>query len=586
LSLLRHTSLISPKALPPISAMDLKEVRLPSVACAATTGARRDSTTDEVYSNLSAAVPDLAQLTSDAKAATQAEHTMTILEGLRLYPKAVGWSILLSLAIVMEGYDTILLGQFFALPEFKKHYGEPARDGDYEVSTAWQSGLTNGAQVGEILGLFLNGIIAEKYGYRICMMCSLVAMVCFIFLAFFAVNVKMLEAAEILCGIPWGVFQTLTTTYAAEVMPVALRAYLTTYVNLCWITGQLIGSGILRGFINNSTQWSYRIPFAIQWFWALPLLIGIYFAPESPWWLVRHGRLEETRRSLLRLTSKGNVHFNIDETIAMMRHTHEVEKSMSRGDSYLDCFKGVELRRTEIACMSWIIQVFCGSPLFIYSAYFFVQAGLPTNKAFDVTIGQYALGFIATVSAWGMIGVCGRRTLYLWGQVGMLILLVVIGCLGTQPLTSSISWATASLLLVFTFIYDLTVGPVCYSLVPEIPSTRLRVKTVVLARVAYNIAFLIANILMPKMLNPTAWNWKGKTGFLWAGTSFLCIVWTYFRLPEPKGLTYCELDILFEHRAEARKFRRFQVILEASGYFCVTSSEEDGGRHASTDFIG
>ena len=45
----------------------------------------------------------------------------------------------------------------------------------------------------------------------------------------------MLLAGEILCGIPWGVFQTITTAYAAEVTPVALRPFLTTYVNLCWV---------------------------------------------------------------------------------------------------------------------------------------------------------------------------------------------------------------------------------------------------------------------------------------------------------------------------------------------------------------
>jgi MFS transporter, SP family, general alpha glucoside:H+ symporter len=561
-----------------------REARRASVPSAAGVNGRRGSTTEEVYCRLSEAVPDLAQLTSDAKAATHAEHNMTILQGLRLYPKAVGWSVLLSLAIVMEGYDTILINQFFALPEFKKHYGRPTGDrDDYELSTAWQSGLTNGATIGEILGLVLNGILAEKYGYRIVMIWSLVGVICFIFLAFFAVNVRMLLAAEILCGIPWGVFQTLTTTYAAEVMPVALRAYLTTYVNLCWITGQLIGSSILRGFVNNSTQWSYRIPFSLQWLWAVPILIGVYFAPESPWWLVRHGRFEETKRSLLRLTSKTNDSFNVDETVAMMRHTHEVEKSMSSGESYFDCFKGVELRRTEIACMSWIIQICCGSPLFLYSAYFYVQAGLPTNKAFDVSIGQYALGFTATVMAWGLISVCGRRTLYLGGLGAMFILLLVIGVIGTRPETAASSWATASLILVFTFIYDLTVGPVCYSLVPEIPSTRLRVKTVVLARVSYNIAFLLANVLMPKMLNPTAWNWKGKAGFFWAGFCALCILWSYFRLPEPKGLTYCELDILFEHKANARKFHRFQVILEASGYFCVAS---DNATNASSDYVG
>lgn len=268
----------------------------------------------------------------------------------------------------------------------------------------------------------------------------------------------------------------------------------------------------------------------------------------------------------------------------MMRHTHELEKTMSQGDSYFDCFKGVELRRTEIACMSWVIQVFCGSPLFLYAAYFYVQAGLSANEAFKMSIGQYALGFAANVLAWGLIRLCGRRTLYLWGLGVMFILLMVIGGIGTRPESPSISWATASLILVFTFAYELTVGPVCFSLVPEIPSSRLRTKTVVLARVSYNVAFVFANTLMPRMLNPTVWNWKGRTGFFWAIFCFLCLVWAYFRLPEPKGLTYCELDILFEHKANARKFHRFQVILESSGYFCVTSSEDC--RNASAGFIG
>lgn len=57
------------------------------------------------------------------------------------------------------------------------------------------------------------------------------------------------------------------------------------------------------------------------------------------------------------------------------------------------------------------------------------------------------------------------------------------------------------------------------------------------------------------MLNPTAWNWKAKSGFFWGGLCFLCAVWTYFRLPEPKDRTYGELDILFENKVSARKFK-------------------------------
>jgi SP family general alpha glucoside:H+ symporter-like MFS transporter len=61
------------------------------------------------------------------------------------------------------------------------------------------------------------------------------------------------------------------------------------------------------------------------------------------------------------------------------------------------------------------------------------------------------------------------------------------------------------------------------------------------------------------MLNPTAWNWGAKAGFFWAALCFLCLTWTYFRLPEPKGRTYGEIDVLFERRVSARKFKETVV---------------------------
>lgn len=57
------------------------------------------------------------------------------------------------------------------------------------------------------------------------------------------------------------------------------------------------------------------------------------------------------------------------------------------------------------------------------------------------------------------------------------------------------------------------------------------------------------------MLNPTAWNWKAKAGFFWSGTASLCLIWAFFRLPEPKGRSYAELDLLFEQKVSARKFK-------------------------------
>lgn len=157
-------------------------------------------------------------------------------------------------------------------------------------------------------------------------------------------------------GLPLGVFQTLTVTYASEVTPVVLRCYLTTYVNLCWVIGQFIASGVVKGmFETRSDQWMFRIPWAIQWVWPVPILVGVILAPESPWWLVRKDRVEEAKHSLKRLAQPDH-NVNFDETIAMMIHTNELEKDISAGTSYLDCFKGVDLRRTEISCGVWMCQ--------------------------------------------------------------------------------------------------------------------------------------------------------------------------------------------------------------------------------------
>ena len=91
------------------------------------------------------------------------------------------------------------------------------------------------------------------------MMAALAMIIAFIFISFFAPNVQTLLAGEILCGIPWGVFQILTLVYASEVCPVALRAYLATFVNLCWVVGQLVASGVLRGVLYRTDEWAYKM---------------------------------------------------------------------------------------------------------------------------------------------------------------------------------------------------------------------------------------------------------------------------------------------------------------------------------------
>lgn len=187
--------------------------------------------------------------------------------------------------------------------------------------------------------------------------------------------------------------------------------------------------------------------------------------------------------------------------------------------------------------------------------YFMEQAGASAYTAFAFGLGMNAVSCVGTVSSWFLTPRVGRRPMYLWGLCGMLVTLVAVGFLGIPAPTAAISWACGSFLLINMLLYFLTVGPVCFTIVPEVPAARLRNKTVAVARAAYNIFGIGASFLNPAILNPLAWNLKAKGGLVWAAFCILSLVWAYFRLPETKGRTPIELDTLFERKTSTRAFK-------------------------------
>ncbi|KAI1206020.1 sugar transporter [Annulohypoxylon truncatum] len=498
-------------------------------------------------------------LVSDAKHAAVAEQQMTLLKAIKLYPKAISWSVLLSSTLIMEGYDLALLGSLYASPVFNKKFGVyDAKKNKWAVSAAWQSGLSNGARAGEILGLIFAGLASDRYGYKVTTIASLVLMIMFVFVLFFAPNIQVLVVGEVLCGIPWGAFQSVTPAYASEVAPMVLRPYLTTFINMCWVIGQFFAAAVNKGSVGRSDDWAYKIPFGVQWVWPVPILAGLIFAPESPWWHVRHGNREAAKASLLRLTSRNDPSFNADETIAMIEHTNDLEKRMKDGLTYRDCFRGVDLRRTEIVMGIWLVQTLCGQNLMGYFAYFLTQAGMDASRSFSLSMAQYALGMAGTAGSWFLMSRVGRRTIHFGGICCQLLILVIVGSLSFSNSNGAV-WAIGAMLIVFTFVYDFTVGPVTYSLISELSSTRLKAKTIVLARAGYNASNIFVNVMTNYQLSSTAWNWGAKTAYFWAGSCLLSAIWVFFRLPEPKGRTYAELDLLFEHQVSARKFAETKI---------------------------
>jgi MFS transporter, SP family, general alpha glucoside:H+ symporter len=500
-----------------------------------------------------------AELANDAQAAADNEKSMTLWQGMKAYPRAVGWSVVISMATTMDGYDTGFLAALLGLPAFNRQFGY-LYNGQYVIPASWQSAVSNSGSIGIFIGVLINGWLTEHFGHRKILMTCYGLLTALIFIPFFAPTLGVLVAGEILCGLCWGQFSITGATYASEVCPLALRAYLTSYINITWIVGQLIAACVMRGVSGLEGQIAWKIPFAVQWVWPIPLFIGVYLAPESPWWLVRQDRLDQAESALKRLVSRAqDTLVDTKKTIAMMVHTNQLEKSLETGTSYIDCFRGVDLRRTEIACAAWACQVFMGLPIKAFDVYFYVQIGLPTDQAFNLNIGNRLIAIAGTMCSWIMLTYFGRRTIYMAGITINVCILLCIGIVASTSTSFAAMWAQAILLVLWPFVTSCTVGSVAFSIVTEVGSTRLRAKTIALARNTFNLLNITWGSVMPYLFNPTEANLKGRAAFIFAFTGVLCVIYVFFRLPEMKGRTYEELDVLFTKKVTARDFERTVV---------------------------
>ncbi len=161
-------------------------------------------------------IENVKVVAAEAKAATAKEHSMTVRQGLKAYRKAIGWSILLSSAVIMEGYDTILvcrvsldaLDKIIRLTSCRLGRISVSRPSTIHSGTRLRMELlpspllgkvlvcpdtspvraeltlidlvTNGAYIGEILGLAATGYLVDWYGNKKVMTGATLLMVAFV----------------------------------------------------------------------------------------------------------------------------------------------------------------------------------------------------------------------------------------------------------------------------------------------------------------------------------------------------------------------------------------------------------------------
>ncbi|KAJ5915774.1 hypothetical protein N7454_010915 [Penicillium verhagenii] len=439
-----------------------------------------------------------ADLLKDAFDAENREHEMGVWESVKAHPWACLWAFTMCFTIVMESFDMFLNTNFVALSYFKDTYGVKTADGSYSIPTRWQSALFQSGQCGAFVGVFLAGPITNRIGYRWTTILALCLMNATIFISFFANSLEVMVIGQAFEGIPWGMF------------------------------------------IANSPP----MP--------TPLLLLLFFAPESPWWLIRRGRKEQALKSIVRLGSSPE---DAEKKLAMMERTVEIEAQIGGSPTLLDLLKGTDLRRTIITCLMYASQNFAGNLIANQATYFFEQAGIATTMAFKLNLINSCLQLVANGLSWVLTSWFGRRTIYLWGTAVNITLLFILGIVASVPTTHGTNYAQACLGVIISFVFAGAMGPISYTIISETSSVRLRALSTAVGRAAYYVAEIPMIYLASQMLNTTGWNLAGKCGYVWGGTACVCWVMAYFFLPELKHRSYRESDILFNRKISARKFK-------------------------------
>jgi SP family general alpha glucoside:H+ symporter-like MFS transporter len=160
----------------------------------------------------------------------------------------------------MESYDVFLIGSFLALPRFQKDFGVPldGSPGTFVIVPQWQSALQVSGQLGALIGVFLAGPLTSRIGYRWATITGLMLLNVFIFSFYFAQSVEVMFVAQLLEGLPWGIFIANAPAYCSEIVPIQLRAPATQMLQMFWAIGSIIVGAVTYVYSATDHDSAYR----------------------------------------------------------------------------------------------------------------------------------------------------------------------------------------------------------------------------------------------------------------------------------------------------------------------------------------
>ncbi len=357
---------------------------------------------------------------------------------------------------------------------------------------------------------------------------------------------------RIVAGLAVGSISVLCPMFISETAPKAIRGALVSSYQLMVTAGIFIGYCVDYGVYHNFTdsrQW--RIPLGLGFLWALLMITGMAFMPESPRYLVSIGYPEHAKVSISKINgTPTRSDFTIKECRAI-ENSVQMEKEIGSA-SWKEMITG----KPKIFYRLWIgiilqsLQQLTGcNYFFYYGTTIFKSVGLDDSFTTSIILG--AINFASSFIALYTIDKMGRRKVLIIGAAGMAICEVVYAAIGSQLLypkefgvnpNQQVGNTMIVFACLFIFFFAVTWGPGVFVVVSETYPLRIKSKGMGLAQSANWLWNFFIAFFTPRITNSIHFSY----GYVFFGCNVFALFFVLFFVPETKDFSLEMVDSLYE----------------------------------------
>lgn len=454
---------------------------------------------------------------------------------------------------ILFGYDTGTISGIIAMKYWLHNFT------DNGVLPASQSSLiVSILSAGTFFGALLAAPLADYFGRRVGLMFA--AGIVFnlgVILQVASTSQPLFIAGRCIAGLGVGLVSVIIPMYQSETAPKWIRGTVVGAYQLAITIGLFLAAIVNNSSQNRNDSGSYRIPIAVQFLWALILVIGLIFLPETPRYLIKMNRRDKAVHSLAKIRRLSPDHPAVEEEISEIAANHAYEMSLGQV-AYTDCFKGTVGKRLFTGCALQSLQQLTGvNFIFYYGTQYFKNAGF--KDPFIIQVITNSVNVVSTFPGLYLVERLGRRNLLLLGAIGMCVCQFIVAIVGTVSSATNLAAQNASIAFVCVYIYFFasTWGPVAWVVTGEIFPLKVRAKCISMTTASNWLLNWAIAYSTPYMVDAKYANLQSKVFFVWGSFCFVCIAFVYFFIYETKGLTLEEVDELYGIVGKAWQSKKF-----------------------------